>query len=95
VGVDPGTSYLRKAQRGGPRRDIVAQDGQKLTLGDTTVTLVFTPAHTESTFSLFFQVKDNGKPPVDPSSPATLDRMGEDAGGVMTWSPPARLDQRE
>ncbi len=45
-----------------PKRDIVAQDGQKITLGDTTVTLVFTPGHTEGTFSLFFPVKDNGKP---------------------------------
>ena len=35
---------------------------QKITLGDTTVTLVFTPGHTEGTFSLFFAVKDNGKP---------------------------------
>ena len=45
-----------------PKRDIVAQDGQKITLGDTTVTLVFTPGHTQGTFSLFFPVKDNGKP---------------------------------
>ena len=44
-----------------PKRDIVAQDGQKITLGDTTVTLVFTPGHTQGTFSLFFPVKDNGK----------------------------------
>jgi metallo-beta-lactamase class B len=45
-----------------PKRDIVAEDGQKLTLGDTTVTLVYTPGHTEGTFSMFFDVKDNGKP---------------------------------
>ena len=45
-----------------PKRDIVAQDGQKLTLGDTTVQLVFTPGHTPGTFSMFFPVKDNGKP---------------------------------
>ena len=45
-----------------PKRDIVAEDGQKLTLGDTTVTLVATPGHTEGTFSMFFDVKDNGKP---------------------------------
>jgi metallo-beta-lactamase class B len=45
-----------------PRRDIVAEDGQKLTLGDTTVTLVFTPGHTQGTFSMFFEVKDNGRP---------------------------------
>jgi metallo-beta-lactamase class B len=45
-----------------PRRDIIAADGQKVTLDDTTVTLVATPGHTPGTFSMFFEVKDNGKP---------------------------------
>jgi metallo-beta-lactamase class B len=48
--------------RGKPKRDIVATDGQKLTLGDTTVTLIATPGHTPGTFSMIFQVKDNGTP---------------------------------
>ena len=43
-----------------PRKDIVATDGQKITLGDTTVTLIETPGHTPGTLSLTFQVKDNG-----------------------------------
>jgi metallo-beta-lactamase class B len=47
---------------GKPKRDIVAADGQKVTLGDTTVTLVATPGHTPGTLSMIFQVKDNGKP---------------------------------
>jgi metallo-beta-lactamase class B len=47
---------------GKPKRDIVAQDGQKITLGDTSVTLVSTPGHTPGTTSMIFQVKDNGKP---------------------------------
>ena len=47
---------------GKPKRDIVATDGQKITLGDTTVTLVATPGHTPGTFSFLFPVKDNGKP---------------------------------
>ena len=47
---------------GKPKRDIVATDGQKVTLGDTSVTLVATPGHTEGTLSMLFQVKDNGKP---------------------------------
>ena len=47
---------------GKPKRDIVGTDGQKITLGDTTVTLVATPGHTPSTLSAIFQVKDNGKP---------------------------------
>lgn len=47
---------------GTPKRDMVATDGQKLTLGDTTVTIVLTPGHTLGTLSLLFQVKDRGKP---------------------------------
>ncbi len=47
---------------GKPKRDIVAADGQKITLGDTSVTLVLTPGHTPGTVSMLFQVKDNGKP---------------------------------
>jgi metallo-beta-lactamase class B len=47
---------------GKPRRDIVATDGSKVTLGDTTVTIVPTPGHTPGTLSMLFQVKDNGKP---------------------------------
>jgi metallo-beta-lactamase class B len=47
---------------GKPKRDIVATDGQKVTLGDTSVTLVTTPGHTDGTLSMIFQVKDNGKP---------------------------------
>ncbi len=45
-----------------PRRDIEATDGQKLTLGDTTVTLYITPGHTPGTISLLYPVKDNGTP---------------------------------
>jgi len=47
---------------GKPKRDIVGADGQKITLGDTSVTLVFTPGHTPGTLSAIFQVKDNGRP---------------------------------
>ena len=41
-----------------PTRDIVATDGQKLTLGDTTVTLYVTPGHTLGTISSLIPVKD-------------------------------------
>jgi metallo-beta-lactamase class B len=40
---------------------MVATDGQKLTLGDTTVTMYITPGHTPGTISSVFQVKDNGR----------------------------------
>src|SRR5689334_5391451 len=48
--------------QGKPKRDIVADDGQKITLGDTTVTIVTTPGHTPGTLSMLFTVKDNGNP---------------------------------
>jgi len=47
-----------------PRRDVVATDGQKLTLGDTTITLYKTPGHTLGTLSAVIPVKDNGTPHV-------------------------------
>ena len=45
-----------------PARDMVATDGQKLTLGDTTVTLFETPGHTPGTLSVLIPVRENGKP---------------------------------
>ena len=47
---------------GKPKRDIVGGDDQIITLGDTSVSLVFTPGHTPGTLSMIFQVKDNGRP---------------------------------
>ena len=41
-----------------PKRDVVATDGQKLTLGDTTITLHVTPGHTLGTISSLIPVKD-------------------------------------
>jgi metallo-beta-lactamase class B len=46
---------------GKPKRDIVATDGQKITVGANTVTLIFTPGHTLGTLSMLFVVKDRGK----------------------------------
>lgn len=45
-----------------PRRDMVAVDAQKLTLGDTTLIMYKTPGHTLGTISTFIPVKDGGKP---------------------------------
>jgi len=45
-----------------PSRDIVATDGQKLTLGDTTLTMYITPGHTYGTISTLIPVKDHGQP---------------------------------
>jgi metallo-beta-lactamase class B len=47
---------------GKPKRDIVATDGMKITVGERTVTLYLTPGHTPGTISGIFQVHDHGKP---------------------------------
>ena len=43
------------------KRDMVVVDGQKLTLGDTTLTMYLTPGHTPGTISTIFPVKDRGQ----------------------------------
>src|SRR5215831_9630704 len=53
---------VNRFPNGKPKRDIAATDGQRITLGDTSVTIVTTPGHTPGTLSMIFQVKDNGKP---------------------------------
>jgi metallo-beta-lactamase class B len=45
-----------------PTRDLVVSDGQKLTLGDTTLIFTLTPGHTPGTVSTLIPVKDNGTP---------------------------------
>jgi len=45
-----------------PVRDMAAVDGQKLTLGDETITLYVTPGHTPGGLSLLIPVKDGGTP---------------------------------
>jgi hypothetical protein len=47
-----------------PRRDMVVTDGQRLTLGDTTLTMYLTPGHTPGTISTIIPVRDNGRPHV-------------------------------
>jgi metallo-beta-lactamase class B len=54
-------NLLESADRTKPERDLVGTDGQKLTLGDTTVTLYATPGHTLGTQSFVFEVKDGGE----------------------------------
>jgi metallo-beta-lactamase class B len=44
-----------------PAKDIVAEDGQKITLGDTTITMYFTPTSTPGNMSLIFPVKDGNQ----------------------------------
>jgi metallo-beta-lactamase class B len=43
------------------KRDIVATDGMKITLGTSTVRMYLTPGHTHGTLSTLLPVHDNGK----------------------------------
>jgi metallo-beta-lactamase class B len=53
----------RRPMPGGtPTRDLVAEDGGHITLGDTTVNVTLTPGHTPGSYGLTFQVKDRGAP---------------------------------
>lgn len=45
-----------------PRRDMVVTNGQKLTLGDTSLTLYVYPGHTPGAISTLLPVKDHGRP---------------------------------
>lgn len=44
-----------------PKRDIVATDGMKISLGGETVTVWLTPGHTPGTISYTFPVRDRGR----------------------------------
>jgi metallo-beta-lactamase class B len=54
--------YPNRYKTMAPKRDVVAVDGQRFTLGDTTVTTWLTPGHTPGTLSYTFQVQDRGRP---------------------------------
>jgi len=45
-----------------PKRDMDITDGQKLTLGNTTLTFYLSPGHTPGTISLLVPVTDHGQP---------------------------------
>jgi metallo-beta-lactamase class B len=51
----------QRADRPQPKRDMATTDGQKLTLGDTTVTIVHTPGHTPGTIGMLVPVKHRGQ----------------------------------
>ena len=53
---------LERGTQTRPKRDLVATDGQKLTLGDTTLTFYLTPGHTLGTISTLIPVTDGGTP---------------------------------
>jgi metallo-beta-lactamase class B len=62
-----------------PRRDVEITDGQKLTLGDTTLTMHFTPGHTNGTVSTLIPVRDGASRHVAALWGGTLFNFGPDA----------------
>ena len=44
-----------------PKRDLAVRDGDRITLGDTSVTLYLTPGHTMGTITPVFDVKSGGQ----------------------------------
>ncbi len=73
-----------------PKRDVVATDGMKLTLGDTTLTLYLTPGHTLGTISTIIPVKDNGVPHVAAEWGGTaFNWMNNGGRGYITPTQPA------
>jgi metallo-beta-lactamase class B len=62
-----------------PRRDIEVVDGQKLTLGDTTLELYLTPGHTNGTVSTLIPVRDADEVHVAALWGGTLFNFGPDA----------------
>jgi metallo-beta-lactamase class B len=44
-----------------PRRDVSLVDGQRITVGDTTITVYLTPGHTPGTVSAIVPVRDGGE----------------------------------
>ena len=62
-----------------PRRDIEVVDGQRLTLGDTTLELYLTPGHTDGTVSTLIPVRDGDETHVAALWGGTLFNFGPDA----------------
>ncbi len=59
---DAVAKYPNRYKGMAPKRDIVATDGMKVTLGASTVTAWLTPGHTPGTLSYTFTVSDGGRP---------------------------------
>ena len=57
----PPNQTPQQAARPRPKRDMILTDGQKITLGDTTVTILAQPGHTEGSIAILFPVKEKGR----------------------------------
>lgn len=50
-----------RLDRDPPKKDLVVTDGQKLTLGDTTITIYVTPGHSPGTISMIIPAREGGR----------------------------------
>jgi metallo-beta-lactamase class B len=82
---------LDKSTQTKPRRDMVATDGQKLTLGNTTITIYQTPGHTLGTLSTVIPVTDNGTPHVAVSWGGTAFNWMANRAAYITPDRPVRF----
>lgn len=82
---------LEKGRDPAPKRDIVAIDGMKLTLGDTTLTLYVTPGHTLGTLSTIIPVKDNGRTRIAAEWGGTAFNWVTSPSGYITPERPPRF----
>jgi metallo-beta-lactamase class B len=57
----PPNQNAQQAARPRPKRDRILTDGQKITVGDTTVTILAQPGHTEGSIGILFPVKEKGR----------------------------------
>lgn len=74
-----------------PRRDMVVTDGQKLTLGDTTITMYITPGHTMGTISTLIPVKDRGQTHLAAAWGGTAFNWVNGPGNYITPDRPAKF----
>jgi metallo-beta-lactamase class B len=78
-----GTNYAGGVPTKGPNDIAVGPEGKTITLGDTTVKIVFTPGHTVGTISNIFPVKDHGKTVMVAYSGGTL--TGSFGSSAARW----------
>ena len=85
--VRGGLGRHRSTRRHQAGRDMVATDGQTLTLGDTTITLYVTPGHTPGTLSVLIPVRDSaGWPPARAGRTSRRSGAGRDSTRTASLS---------
>jgi metallo-beta-lactamase class B len=69
-----------------PKRDMVATDGMKVTLGDTTLTLYLTPGHTDGTISTIIPLRDGNRRHVAAAWGGTLFNFGANRARLAAYT---------